>query len=104
MADAGGRDEDGRDVSGDETGGVIPAPPEPERRESTFAAEAVTVRAQIKDAVTPRSALLVLATLGLGIGFILSYVGGLHHPTPRDLPFDIVAPAQIQAQTVSGLS
>ncbi|MGH6657882.1 MAG: ABC transporter permease, partial [Actinocrinis sp.] len=70
----------------------------------TFAAEAVTVRAQIKDAVTPRSALLVLATLGLGIGFILSYVGGLHHPTPRDLPFDIVAPAQIQAQTVSGLS
>jgi hypothetical protein len=59
--------------------------------------------ADLKDAVTVRAALLVIAVLGLGIGFIVSYVGGLHHPTPRNLPVDVVAPAQIQAQTITGL-
>lgn len=59
---------------------------------------------QIRDAVTIRSALLVIATLGLGIGFILSYVGALHHPAPKNLPFDVVAPAAAQAPLVNGLS
>ena len=59
---------------------------------------------QVRDAVTIRSALLVIATLGLGIGFILSYVGGLHHPAPKNLPFDVVAPAQVQSQAVAGLA
>ena len=59
--------------------------------------------ADLKDAVTLRAALLVIAVLGLGIGFIVSYVGGLHHPTPRNLPVDVVAPASVQAQTITGL-
>lgn len=62
------------------------------------------VWSEIRDAVTFRSALLVIATLGLGIGFILSYVGGLHHPTPKNLPFDVVAPAPVQAQAVAGFA
>lgn len=62
------------------------------------------VWSEVRDAVTLRSALLVIATLGLGIGFILSYVGGLHHPAPKNLPFDVVAPAQVQGQAVAGLA
>ncbi len=62
------------------------------------------VWSEIRDAVRPRSAILVLATLCLGVGFILSYVGALHHPAPRNLPFDVVAPSAVQAQTVSGLA
>lgn len=63
-----------------------------------------SVWSEITDAITLRSALLVIATLGLGIGFILSYVGGLHHPAPRNLPFDVVAPAAVQPQAVAGLA
>jgi hypothetical protein len=59
--------------------------------------------AEVKDAVTIRSALLVIGVLGLGLGFILSYVGGLHDPDPRNLAFDLVAPASIQAPLTSGL-
>lgn len=59
---------------------------------------------EIKDAVRPRSALLVLATLCLGVGFILSYVGALHHPAPKNLPFDVVAPTAVQSQTVAGIA
>jgi hypothetical protein len=58
---------------------------------------------QIRGAVTPRAALLVIATLGLGLGFIASYVGGLHHPVPKNLPFDVVAPAAVQGEAVAGL-
>lgn len=62
------------------------------------------VWSQVRDAVTVRSALLVVATLGLGVGFILSYVGGLHHPMAKNLPFDVVAPAAAQGQAVAGFS
>jgi hypothetical protein len=34
----------------------------------------------------------------------LSYVGGLHHPVPKNLPFDVVAPASVQAQTIAGFA
>ncbi|HEU5426509.1 MAG TPA: hypothetical protein VFU74_06540 [Actinocrinis sp.] len=63
-----------------------------------------SVWSEIKDAVRPRSALLVIATLCLGVGFILSYVGALHHPAPKNLPFDLVAPAAVQSQAVSGIA
>ncbi|HZU59069.1 MAG TPA: hypothetical protein VFA06_24530 [Actinocrinis sp.] len=59
---------------------------------------------EIKDAVRPRSAILVIATLCLGVGFILSYVGALHHPTAKNLPFDVVAPATVQGQAVAGIA
>jgi hypothetical protein len=49
-----------------------------------------------------RSFLLVIGVLGLGVGFILSYVGGLHHPGAKNLPFAVVAPAEIQGPVLSG--
>ncbi|HEU5331526.1 MAG TPA: hypothetical protein VFU73_02145 [Actinocrinis sp.] len=62
------------------------------------------VLADIKDAVTVRSALLVIAVLGLGVGFILSYVGALHQPEAKDLPFAVVAPAEIQGPVLIGFN
>ncbi|WBB58019.1 DUF3533 domain-containing protein [Streptomyces sp. WMMC500] len=60
-------------------------------------------RAEVRDAVTPRSALLVLGVLALGVLFIASYAGAFHAPKPRDVPFGVVAPAQTRAETVAGL-
>ncbi len=47
---------------------------------------------ELRDAVTPRATLLVLAVLALQLLFIASYVGALHDPRPRDVPFGVVAP------------
>lgn len=48
---------------------------------------------ELRDAVTPRTVLLVTAVLGIGLGFIASYLGAFHHPTPHRIPVAIVAPA-----------
>jgi hypothetical protein len=47
---------------------------------------------ELKHAVTPRAALLVLGCLALQLLFITSYVGALHHPGPRDVKVAVVAP------------
>ena len=59
--------------------------------------------AELKDAVTPRAALLVIAVLLLQLGFIVSYVGALHDPTPHELSIAVVAPPQVQPQLVAAL-
>lgn len=51
--------------------------------------------AELKGAVTPRAALLVIAVLLLQLGFITSYVGALHSPTPHELSIAVVAPPQV---------
>ncbi|MFD7985661.1 DUF3533 domain-containing protein, partial [Kitasatospora indigofera] len=50
--------------------------------------------AEFKDAVTPRAALLVIAVLLLQLGFIVSYVGALHHPSPHQLSISLFAPPE----------
>jgi hypothetical protein len=42
--------------------------------------------------VTRRAAALVVGVLLLQFGFVLSYVGAFHAPTPRDVPLAVVAP------------
>ena len=42
--------------------------------------------AELRDAVTARSGVLVLAVLAIQLGFIGSYVGAFHDPTPHDIP------------------
>ena len=58
---------------------------------------------EVKNAVTPRAALLVLGVLALQLLFIASYVGALHKPKPTDVPFAVVAPPQISEQLVTRL-
>ncbi|MFB8080828.1 DUF3533 domain-containing protein [Streptomyces sp. NPDC056013] len=58
---------------------------------------------ELKSAVTPRAALLVVGVFALQLLFITSYVGALHHPEPRDVPFGVVAPQQVSAQLVGQL-
>ncbi|GAA2265191.1 MULTISPECIES: ABC transporter permease [Kitasatospora] len=59
--------------------------------------------AELKDAVKPRAALMVIAVLLLQLGFITSYVGALHHPTPHQLSISVVAPPQVSPKLVAGL-
>lgn len=58
---------------------------------------------EVRDAVTPRSALLVLGVLALGVLFIASYAGAFHSPKPKDIPFGVVAPAQVRGEVVGRL-
>ena len=48
-------------------------------------------RAELRDAVTGRAAALVVAVLAIQLGFIASYVGAFHHPTPHDIPLAVTA-------------
>ncbi|MGC0312805.1 DUF3533 domain-containing protein [Kitasatospora acidiphila] len=59
---------------------------------------------ELKDAVTGRTAALVIGTLLLQLGFIASYVGALHHPTPHRLSIGVVAPPQLQPRVIGALS
>ncbi|MFH9735185.1 DUF3533 domain-containing protein [Streptomyces sp. NPDC017260] len=60
-------------------------------------------RDEVKDAVTPRATLLVLGVIALQLLFIASYVGALHDPKPKDVPFGVVAPPAAAEQTMAGL-
>ncbi|MDO0916074.1 DUF3533 domain-containing protein [Streptomyces sp. DT2A-34] len=59
--------------------------------------------AEVKDAVTPRATLLVTGVVALALLFIASYVGALHDPKPKDVPFGVVAPQATAQQAVTRL-
>ncbi|MFD8692342.1 DUF3533 domain-containing protein [Streptomyces sp. NPDC059651] len=63
----------------------------------------MTFADEVKSAVTPRAALLVIGVLALQLLFIASYVGALHKPKPTDVPFGVVAPQQVSARLVTEL-
>ncbi|MEU3216227.1 DUF3533 domain-containing protein [Streptomyces sp. NPDC032161] len=58
---------------------------------------------EVKNAVTPRAAVLVIGVLALQLLFIASYVGALHKPKPTEIPFGVVAPQQMSAQLLTEL-
>lgn len=58
---------------------------------------------EVKNAVTPRAALLVIGVVALQLLFIASYVGALHKPKPTDVAFGVVAPQQMSQQLVDQL-
>ena len=75
----------------------------------TSAAQAVTgapegFLAELWDAVSLRTVGLIIGVLALQVGFILSYVGAFHAPTPHRITIAVAAPAQISAQLVSKLN
>lgn len=63
----------------------------------------MTFADEVKNAITPRAALLVIGVLALQLLFIASYVGALHKPKPTDVPFGVVAPQQISARLLTEL-
>ncbi|TNM59946.1 DUF3533 domain-containing protein [Streptomyces sp. NP160] len=67
--------------------------------------ERPTLRAELRDAVAPRTVALVVAVLLLQLGFVLSYVGAFHHPVPRDVSVAVVGPTQqVADQTAAALN
>ncbi|MEI4270304.1 DUF3533 domain-containing protein [Klenkia sp. LSe6-5] len=56
-------------------------------------------RRELFPGVTRRAAVLVVGVLLLQLGFVLSYVGAFHDPTPRGVPLAVVAPAGAPAGT-----
>ena len=73
------------------------APPEPSRpARETFGEE-------LRDAFAPRTLLLVVGVALLCLGFVLSYVGAFHDPTPHRIPVAVVAPEQVSGQLVEAL-
>jgi len=66
-------------------------------RERGFASE-------FRDAVSVRTTLLVFGVLALVLGFIVSYVGALHHPYPHRAAIAVVAPKEVAGQLVGQLN
>ncbi|MFI5804228.1 ABC transporter permease [Streptomyces sp. NPDC051561] len=58
----------------------------------------MSLASDLKQAVTPRAALLVIGCLALQLLFITSYVGALHNPKPKDVAFGVVVPGQAPPQ------
>ena len=64
-----------------------------------------TFWAEFKDAVSGRTVGLIVGVLLLQLGFILSYVGAFHAPTPHQIPIAVVSPsAQVSEQTVGRIN
>ena len=60
--------------------------------------------AEFLDAFNRRTFLLVIAVLLIQAGFVLSYVGAFHDPSPHRVPIAVLAPAQISGHLVSELN
>ena len=77
--------------------GPVPTEPVSPKRPQGFVAE-------LFDAITVRTVLLVFGVLLIQLAFVLSYVGAFHHPTPHHVPVAVVAPSQISGRVVTELS
>ena len=60
--------------------------------------------AEFLDAFDRRTFLLVIAVLLIQAGFVLSYVGAFHDPSPHRVPIAVLAPAEISGHLVSELN
>ncbi|WP_131738812.1 DUF3533 domain-containing protein [Actinomadura roseirufa] len=59
---------------------------------------------EVRDAVTVRALLLVTGVLLLQLGFILSYIGAFHSPTPHRIPVAVVAPPRAAGAVAARLN
>lgn len=50
-------------------------------------------RADLRDAIAPRTFLLVVGVFLVQLAFVASYVGAFHHPEPHDIKLGVVAPS-----------
>ena len=58
----------------------------------------------LRDAVSPRTLFLGVGVLLLQFGFILSYLGAFHAPTPQHIPVAVVAPSQVSQSVVDRIN
>jgi hypothetical protein len=59
---------------------------------------------ELEESVQPRTVILIAGVLLMQLGFILSYVGAFHAPTPSGVPVAVVAPAQVIGQLANQLN
>ncbi|NYI03598.1 DUF3533 domain-containing protein [Allostreptomyces psammosilenae] len=60
--------------------------------------------AELRDALSVRGVALVVGVLALQLGFVLSYVGAFHSPTPHRVPVAVVAPEPAAHQIIDQLN
>jgi hypothetical protein len=71
----------------------------PGRHEATeLPSEPLRLGAELRDAISVRTVVLVCGVLLLQLGFILSYIGAFHAPSPHRIELDVAAPAQVVGQ------
>ncbi len=59
---------------------------------------------ELLEVLAGRGFFLVLGVLLIPLGFVLSYVGAFHHPTPHRVPIVVVASAEITPQLLAGIN
>ena len=79
-------------------------PPDPTLAESVSPQQSPGFFAELFDAITARTVLLIVGVLLIQLAFVLSYVGAFHHPAPHQIPVAVVAPSQISGHVVTELS
>ena len=57
-------------------------------------------RAELADAIAPRTVLLVVGVLLVQLAFVASYIGAFHDPQPHDVSVGVVAPSPDAAARV----
>ncbi|HPU13749.1 MAG TPA: DUF3533 domain-containing protein [Aeromicrobium sp.] len=63
-----------------------------------------TLRQELSEAISPRTAVLIAGVLLLQLGFIAGYVGAFHDPTPHHLKIAVVGPAQATGPVIDQLT
>lgn len=61
-------------------------------------------RRELRDSLSVRGLVLIAGVLALQMGFILSYIGAFHSPSPHRIPVAVVAPAAASAQITGRLN
>ncbi|MFJ4919211.1 DUF3533 domain-containing protein [Streptomyces sp. NPDC088725] len=60
--------------------------------------------AELRDAVSARAVLMVVGVFVLQLGFVLSYIGAFHAPTPHRIPVAVAAPTPVADKVAAQLN
>ncbi|MFK4540455.1 hypothetical protein RKD29_000051 [Streptomyces tendae] len=87
-------------MDNEKNGQVSPDGTSPEKRGSGRP----SFQKELRDAVTPRSMILIFGVLLLELAFVVSFIGAFHSPKPENLPIAVVAPEQTRAVVIAELN
>jgi hypothetical protein len=74
------------------------------RAEAELARLEKTLHQDLREALSLRTVALMVGVLVLGLGFVLSYVGAFHAPSPHRVPIAVAAPAPLVGRLVNELN